>query len=215
VTLGLFAKHVVIPIHDGRGSDREFRSLLDDLYQEFQPVRTFEEWLVVKIAESMWRLRRATRSEKGSVRTTAFSVDQVKEDDRLSDIFAQEVYLLTEAEEQLLTTGTLSQRVYAEVLPKVEEERRQSAQAEEGNKPTQAEIDDGFLNCIQKRRQVFECLVAADQFADERYTDHLAHHSLPPEEVMDKVLRYENRVQKQLDWALQRLLECQQRRKST
>jgi len=122
---------------------------------------------------------------------------------------------LTEAEEQLLTTGTLSQRVYAEVLPKVEEERRQSAQAEEGNKPTQAEIDDGFLNCIQKRRQVFECLVAADQFADERYTDHLAHHSLPPEEVMDKVLRYENRVQKQLDWALQRLLECQQRRKST
>jgi len=82
VTLGLFAKHVVIPIHDGRGSDREFRSLLDDLYQEFQPVRTFEEWLVVKIAESMWRLRRATRSEKGSVRTTAFSVDQVKEDDR-------------------------------------------------------------------------------------------------------------------------------------
>ena len=53
------------------------------------------------------------------------------------------------------------------------------------------------------------------RLSDQRNYDHLAYHSLPPGEVMDKVLRYESRVQKQLDWALQRLLECQQRRKST
>ena len=29
---------------------------------------------------------------------------------------------------------------------------------------------------------------------------------------MEKVLRYESRVQKQLDWALQKLLECPNRR---
>jgi len=38
VTLGLFAKHVVIPICDGHGGEREFRKLLDDLQQEFQPL---------------------------------------------------------------------------------------------------------------------------------------------------------------------------------
>src|SRR3954453_20274046 len=63
VTLGLFAKHVVIPICDGHGSEKEFRRLLEDLQREFQPMGPFEEWLVVKIAEGMWRLRRATRSE--------------------------------------------------------------------------------------------------------------------------------------------------------
>ena len=57
VTLGLFAKHIVIPICDGYRSEKEVQSLLDGLHQEFQPAGIFEEWLVVKIAECMWRLR--------------------------------------------------------------------------------------------------------------------------------------------------------------
>jgi len=215
VTLGLFAKHVVIPICDGHGGEREFQKLLDDLQQEFQPLGTFEEWLVVKIGESMWRLRRATRSEKGCVRATAIWEDRPPKNDRLDEFLAQEVRIMTEAEEQIRTTGTLSQRVYGEVLPKVEEERLQRVQAVEGNMPTEAKIDDEFLNCVKKRRVKFEWLLdGSAQLADDRYSDHLAYHSLPPEEVMDKVLRYESRVQKQLDWALQKLLECQQRRKS-
>jgi hypothetical protein len=216
VTLGLFAKHVVIPICDGHGGEREFRRLLDDLQQEFQPLGIFEEWLVVKIAESMWRLRRATRSEKGCVRKTAFGDVSSPENDRLMDIFAQQVGVLTEAEEEIRTTGTLSQRVYAEVLPLVEEDRRYSAQVEEGDKPTDVKLDTRFLSCVENRKEFLEGLVDAHaRLSDQKYDDHLAYHSLPPGEVMDKVLRYESTVQKQLDWALQRLLECQQRREST
>jgi hypothetical protein len=108
----------------------------------------------------------------------------------------------------------VSQRVYGEVLPKVEEERLQRAQAEEGNEPTEVKIDDEFLSCVKKRRVKFEWLLdGSAQLADDRYSDHLAYHSLPRADVMDKVLRYEGRVQKQLDWALQKLLEYQQRRK--
>jgi hypothetical protein len=33
----------------------------------------------------------------------------------------------------------------------------------------------------------------------------LASESLPPAEEMDKILRYEKRIHKELDWALQRL----------
>jgi hypothetical protein len=105
VTLGLFAKHVVIPIHDGQGSEREFRRLLDDLQQEFRPLGTFEEWLVVKIAESMWRLRWATRYEKGCVREMAVGDGCSRENDRLMDVFMQEVHILTEAEEQIRPRG--------------------------------------------------------------------------------------------------------------
>jgi hypothetical protein len=216
VTLGLFAKHVVIPVCDGHGSDKEFRRLLDDLQQEFLPLGIFEEWWLVKIAESMWRLRRATRSEKGCVRETAFWGDVLPENDRLTDVFRKEVAVLSEAEEQIRAKGTLSQRTYAQVLPKVEEERLQGAQVEEGNRPTETKIDDEFMSFVEKRREVFECIVEGSaRLASDRYSDHLAYHSLPPEELMDKVLRYESRIQKQLDWALQKLLECQQRRQST
>jgi len=195
VTFGLFAKHVVIPICDGHGSDREFRRLLDDLLQEFQPEGTFEEWLVVKIAESMWRLRRATRSEKGCVRETAFWEDGSPENDRHDDILAQQVYVLAEAQDQIQTTGTISQKVYAEVLPLVEQDRRYSAKVEEDNRPTEAKIDNEFLSCVKKRRDFLESLVdVGARLADDRYSDQLAYHSLPPEEVMDKVLRYESRV---------------------
>jgi hypothetical protein len=63
VTLGLFARLVAIPVCDGETAEKDFGSLLDGLHDEFQPVGLYEEWLVVKIAESMWRLRRATRCE--------------------------------------------------------------------------------------------------------------------------------------------------------
>ena len=161
VTRGLFAKHVVIPICDGHGGEREFRKLLDDLQQEFQPLGTFEEWLVVKIAESMWRLRRATRSEKGCVREMAFGDGSSPENDRLMDIFAQQAGVLTEAEEQIRSTGNLSQRVYAEVLPLVEEDRRYSAQVEEGDKPTDVKLDTEFLSCVENRKEFLEGLVDA------------------------------------------------------
>ena len=37
VTLGLFAKHVVIPFCDGDKAERDFQSLLDEIHQEFNP----------------------------------------------------------------------------------------------------------------------------------------------------------------------------------
>ena len=71
VTLGLFARHVTIPICDGETAEKDFELLVEGLHDEFQPVGFYEEWLVVEIAKSMWRLRRATRCESGSVREAA------------------------------------------------------------------------------------------------------------------------------------------------
>jgi hypothetical protein len=50
----------------------------------------------------------------------------------------------------------------------------------------------------------------------ERIEDnYCGSHSLPPEAEMNKNLRCRKAAQKDLDWALQRLLEFQQRRKKT
>src|ERR1035441_9491227 len=65
---GLVAKHLVIPLCDGEGTEKQFARLLADLQQEFQPEGPLEEFYVGEMAKSMWRLRRATCAEKGSVR---------------------------------------------------------------------------------------------------------------------------------------------------
>jgi hypothetical protein len=38
----LFAKHVVIPICDGDKPERDFKSLLEALHEEFEPVGFYE-----------------------------------------------------------------------------------------------------------------------------------------------------------------------------
>src|SRR4051794_9410166 len=108
VTLGLFAKHVVIPICDGHEAERDFQSLLNSMHEDFRPVGMYEQWLVLKIAECMWRLRRATRCESGSVRELAIGGDH-RDENQLILGLASEIGILAAAEEQLKNSGTLSQ----------------------------------------------------------------------------------------------------------
>jgi hypothetical protein len=59
----------------------------------------YEECLVLKIAECMWRLRRATRCESGSVRESAIGGDH-RDENQLILGLASEIGILAAAEEQ-------------------------------------------------------------------------------------------------------------------
>ena len=73
-----------------------------------------------------------------------------------------------------------------------------------------------FFNTVTDRKNTLESMLkAAITLEDRRCSDELAHRSLPPTEDMDKILRYEERMHRQLDWALQRLLETQETRKNS
>ena len=212
ITLGLFAKHIVIPICDGYKSEKEFQSLLDGLHQEFQPAGMFEEWLVVKIAECMWRLRRAVLCENGSVRESA-AWTRVPKDDSLATLFyTRKISILTDAEEQIRETGILTPKTYSEV------QRLDETDSEYvGAKLIDLITDQvAFFNTVTDRKNTLESMLkAAITLEDRRCSDELAHRSLPPTEDMDKILRYEERMHRQLDWALQRLLETQETRKNS
>jgi hypothetical protein len=214
LTLGLFASHVVIPVCDGDDSETEFQALVSGLHQQFQPEGTFEEWLILKIAHSMWRLRRATRCEYGSVRQLAVSADHADYPKVIAD-FERQIVILSDAEQQLRNSGTLSQNRYEEVKLLVEETGPQSIQTEKDNKRVEAEIDrEVFLTCIKKRMDFVQWLYGrATRRQEEREEDHMAYSSLPPTHDMNKILGYEERISKQLDWAWQRLVEIQEARK--
>jgi hypothetical protein len=217
LTLGLFAKHVVIPICDGYKAEKDFQLLLDGLHQEFEPVGLYEEWLVAKVAESMWRLRRATRCESGSVRESAAPWEKHRpwedreENLRLLDVQIN-IWALTDAEQQLRDCGTLSQRTFDRVSPLVEEEQRKTIQSDESVKPDNPQK---FLAQLTNLKASLESTHGhQSRVQDQRSEIRFDYEALIPEADMDRILRYEERMHRHLDWAVQRLLESQGRRKT-
>jgi len=65
---GLLAREVVITAGDGEEDLQEFDTLLDRLWQEYEPVGVLEETLVQRIATCLWRLARVLRAENGEIR---------------------------------------------------------------------------------------------------------------------------------------------------
>jgi hypothetical protein len=217
LTLGLFAKHVVVPTCDGYKAEKDFQLLLDGLHQEFEPVRFYEEWLVAKVAESMWRLRRATRCESGSVRESAAPWEKHRpwedreENLRLLDVQIN-IWALTDAEQQLRDCGTLSQKTFDRVSPLVEEEQRKTIQSDKSVKPDNPQK---FLAHLTNLKASLESTHGAQsRVQDQRSEIRFDYEALLPEADMDRILRYEERMHRHLDWAVPRLLESQERRKT-
>ena len=65
---GIFAKDLVINAGDGREDALEYQELLTDLKSDLAPVGRMEMMLVEKIAVNYWRLRRLVRYETGEIR---------------------------------------------------------------------------------------------------------------------------------------------------
>jgi hypothetical protein len=65
---GIFAKDLVIAVGDGREDEFEYHELLAELKKDLAPVGRLEMLLVEKIAVNYWRLRRLIRYETGKIR---------------------------------------------------------------------------------------------------------------------------------------------------
>ena len=65
---GIFAEDLVIAVGDGREDQLEYYELLAELKNDLAPVGHMEMLLVEKIAVNYWRLRRLVRYETGGIR---------------------------------------------------------------------------------------------------------------------------------------------------
>jgi hypothetical protein len=217
VKTGLFAKHIVIPVIDGEDSTEQFLGLLADLQGEFQPEGPAEDFYVAEMARSMWRLRRASLCEKGSVRNVAmWQQKRPPNGVEKSERIRRELSIVEKAREEYMNTRTLSPESYQTLLPllkdtyQVDLQQRNLARVEPPPKPM---IDDLFGNSLEWQSQVLQGVSSLlMSIGGEIVEDYYAGHALPPEAAMNQILRYENAAQKKFDWALQRLLESQQRR---
>ncbi len=64
---GLLARDVIIVAGDGKENEAEFHQLLDDLYDDHEPVGPIEEMLVQNMAVNRWRKWRVLRAEMGAI----------------------------------------------------------------------------------------------------------------------------------------------------
>ena len=167
----------------------------------------------------LWRLRRATRFESETVREAAIrnnSSDNAKENDEILMALVSKLHLLDEAEKELRDSRTLSRRVYEQVAPLLERDQHNRTQSEKEAKPVQTELDhDLFLTCIINRKRSLNSMCKSLTNIEEKRSEAIFDcNVLLPEDDMERVIRYEERMHRQIDWAVQRVLEAQERRKT-
>lgn len=77
------------------------------------------------------------------------------------------------------------------------------------------QIDDDFIRKIENKKFLLQCETNSYYAKLNEIAEGLAAKcALPPPADSDRILRYEAQMLRQLDWALERLADCQQRRET-
>ena len=182
-----------------------------------------QTWFVEKIAESLWRLRRGTRAERGSSLVTLWDAPPYQKESLWSGLaatLAVEQSLLTvlnAAWEEMQQTGTLSAATYAKVGSLVAGQGQTAVKTPgtEKAKESNPTIDDDFRRRLEERRFLLQISVRSHSSQlNDGTANAIAKSALPAAPEVDKILRYENQMRKQLDWAFKGFYKCQKRRPS-
>jgi hypothetical protein len=224
---GLFAKFLVLWQVDGEDSDEEFAKLYANLKLEYRPEGPTENYYLEEMAKSMWRIRRATRYEQGSLRKETRSWDPQKP--KIGWVVAApataKLEILENALEEIETTGTLSLAGYQEVLSLLTDDDQEAppiltlgsgdmAQSEEGISPAKPNIDKQFLASLNDEVKSQQWKVRCDtSLGDQQVEDYFADRILPGRCEMEHIFGCEKTAHNQFDWALRGLLESKDRRK--
>ena len=223
VKTGLFAEHVVIPKCDGGyyedddDPNEQFSQLMEALQQEYKPEGPSEVFLVAQLAECMWKQRRMSRSERGLVVARVGLYGESSDAVTPIEQLTYEHSVLEKAQKEIATARTLSPVTYADVLMALELVRTgfvkpRWLQIKDDSSPSEVKLDDQFVASLEEAKAKLE-RVFCFMMGKKKWSDHEAAHALPLEDDMDQLLRYDRALQKKFDWALQKLLESQQRRR--
>lgn len=197
---------MVIHQCDGEGCELEFENLLSGLQLELQPVGLLEEFYVERIAECMWKLRRAIIAEKGSVQNVSRWVDKPPNIRDLTDPILQTLIIILKAQDDIETKRKLSPELEIVVFRIL---------LDLALLPPDGDLDSlhaALEKCAKKLQLDIPIYIRLDS---ERTEDYYTSHALPPEAAMTQILSYQKATQRTLDLALQRLAESQRRRENT
>lgn len=219
---GFFSKELVNPLCDGEEALEKYALLLEGVQQELQPVGVIQTWYTEKVAETLWRFRRATRAERGSSLVNLWDAQHYQKDSpwcMLVETVAAEqskLAVLNTACEEIKQTATLSALTYANVAPLVRGQGQTAVKTPgtENAKENEPAIDHDFIRRLEEQQSLLQLSVQSHSSELRKgIVNAAAKSALPPAQDMDKVLKYENSMRKQLDWVLKGFDECKKRHK--
>jgi hypothetical protein len=222
---GLCAQAVVIQAGDGQESQEEFDNLLAGLWADLQPQGRLEEMQVERIAVCYWRLRRCLQAELGEIRKTLDSCELCRDQARLDALRLAKMIPQSPDSQKPLWQDSWG----LDYIIRLWEAARKEL-ADKGNFP--AQVNNLFPRTLQGWEKVpWENHEAALQWIDreigklqalkglyeEKETLELQalqeSLALPSKEVVDKILRYETTISRQLYKAMSELERLQRLRK--
>jgi hypothetical protein len=210
---------------------QEYEDLLNGLWDQYQPVGRAEEIEVERVALCCWRLKRAWRYEnavnlaarrdfvrKELAEQKEYCEERTKEEEAV-------ILQLQSAKKEIEDTGQVSQelkqRIFA-MMPEFEalwlalDKAAQERMAE-------ADVSKMFRKLSPKKRSwaraiytVTNGIAVLEELCERRWTKvtevAIGQHAIPNSEALDKILRYEAAVNRDLGRALDRLERLQRRR---
>ncbi len=234
---GLLSKAAIIRRGEAKEDPLELTALLNALRKDFEPVGTMEEILVDSIAACYWRLRRVQRAEVGEIqgatdRAVHGTLIEAEERRRtVRDNRPRLKGMLEDVREQIVQRGFVRKDEFAELasvhglnagkmstwlLPGDGRGASGDDQGESEELATSASEKDVIL---QKIENELDALEAAEDVSTvlhefEKETAVLSCQ-LPDTAVLEKVIRYETAIERQMYRALNELKRLQASRLDT
>jgi hypothetical protein len=218
---GLLSKDVVLT---GAESTAEFQELLERLYDQLGPEDAIEHALVDRAAACYWRLRRAQRYEVGALRSALHDGVVLRAEDHMENRRRRLDKLRVELRRHQRNLQIL--HTPEDDLDAIEKEDREEAliRASLAIGQTVRDLSDpavleaAIQECKQKiadtQSQMRACEPQTSPTTDDKHDSASSSTSLamlPEDEELDRLIRYETMLDRQLHRALRELRHRQRR----
>jgi len=230
---GLFSGQIMDFISHGE-DPTEYEEILNGLRAKYEPMGTAEELEVERIALCWWRLKRAWRYENAMNRVAlrdlgrrelAEQAEWCKERDKEEDVIIQELMRAAEeiqkSQELPKDWEELKQRIFA-IEPKFEsvwkslECAAQERMAVPAISKLSKQLDPKERSLLLAIFTLKSAIILLEELRHSRNTSvreiAIAQHVIPNGDALDKILRYETAIERQLGRTVDRLERLQRRR---
>jgi hypothetical protein len=230
---GLFSGQMMDFVSHGE-DPTEYEEILAGLCTKYQPIGTAEELELERISLCWWRLKRAWRYENAMNRVAlrnlgrrelAEQAEWCEERDKEEDAIIQE---LKNAAEEIQKTQEspkdwqeLKQRIFV-IEPKFEpvwkslEDSAQERLTEPAISKLSKQLNPKLRSSLFALFTVRSAIIFLEELRHSRNTSvreiAIAQHVIPNSEALDKILRYETTIERQLGRSVDRLERLQRRR---
>jgi hypothetical protein len=232
---GLLANEVVITRGDYKEDEEAFTQLLLELREQFTPVGVAEELEVQRIALCYWRTRRAIRYEHGAIRQRTGNVrwrEQLDRKRRFDEAFRRGAdldhsshgigYLIGYLEymKQEVLAGKVSGEALEWLMTIFPDQFTLPDTMEPGDAKGfvtgPSEYFRELLAGIDAQLRSLPCVSGKVTRIEQLDLDSkIRAAALPASRVVEKLVRYKTSNNRELDWALKRLEQMQERRRAT